>query len=337
MNNTKIISSFIFGIALVFLLASCGSSPEETDLTEDNAENSDHVQNDEYPKTLTVNEEEITIKQKPERIAVLSLDAAEAVLELNDADNVVAVPKSSTDESLSYKASAAAKVPHQMASATSLDPEQVLSFDTDLIIMTKLHHAEQDADQILQQAGIPLISLQTWNTFEHIYNNFELIGEAIGEQKRAEQIISDMKQKIEAVQKATKDTSKPSVLVISPLGPGTGPYFIGSSNIAYDIVRLAGGNNSADDLGLTRVTKASMEQIIKADPDYILLVQWKEGDDADIKEITSAPGWETLNAVKNGNTKTMTVKEIFYPNRYNADSVEHIAQWLHPEQFPSSQ
>lgn len=293
----------------------------------------DNVSDDSYPKTVMVNDEEVTINEKPKRIALLSLDAAEAVLEIGGADHVVAIPRSSTDPALAYQAEKATKVEHQITSATSLDPEQVLSFESDLLIMTKVHHAEQDADQILQQAGIPLISLSTWSTLEHIWANYALIGEAIGEKEQSEHIISEMKEKVEAVQAAIEGVAKPSVLVISPLGPGTGPYFIGSSNISYDIIRLAGGHHSADDLGLTRVTKASMEQIIKADPEYILLIQWKEGDTADLEAITGTPGWQTLQAVEKGNVKKMTVKQIFYPNRYNANSLEEIAKWLHPGRF----
>lgn len=288
---------------------------------------------DSYPKTVMVNDEEVTINEKPKRIAVLSLDAAEAVLEIGGAEHVVAVPNSSIDSALAYQAEKAAKVEHRITSATSLDPEQVLSFESDLLIMTKVHHAEQDADQILQQAGIPLISLNTWSTLEHVWANYVLIGEAIGEKEKAQQIISEMKENVKAVQAAVEGATKPSVLVISPLGPGTGPYFIGSSNISYDIVRLAGGHHSADDLGLTRVTKASMEQIIKTDPEYILLIQWKEGDTADLEAITATAGWQTLQAVEKGNVKTMTVKQIFYPNRYNVDSLEEIAKWLHPDRF----
>ncbi len=286
-----------------------------------------------FPKTLDVQGEQVTIEKKPERVAALSLDAAEAVLELSGASQLAAIPKSSTNSALAFQAEEAAKVEHQIASATSLDPEEVMSFNSDLLLMTKVHTAEQDADQLLMQAGIPIISLTAWNTMENLWNNYELIGNAIGAEEKAAQVIEDMKAKADHVQMKVDGAKKPSVMVISPLGPGTGPYFIGSSNISYDIVKRAGAEHSADTLGLTRVTKASIEQIIQADPDNIILIQWQEGDTKDLEEVTNTPGWETLQAVKNDRIKLMTVKELFYPNRYNADSLEEIAKWLHPDRY----
>lgn len=353
MQKKQIIKLFVV-VIFSFLLSACANTTKEretiTNPLQDEKTSSQNISKQDtemptaadpekqsaYPKTIMVQGKEVTINSQPKRIAVLSLDAAEAVLEIGGSQHVVAIPKSSTDPALAYRTEEAVQVKHKIASATSLDPEQVLSFEPDLIIMTKVHSAEQDADQLLKQAGIPLISLDPWNTIEQLWTNYELIGKAIGEEERAKQIIDEMKDKVTAVQSALEGVSKPSVLIISPLGPGTGPYIIGKSNISYDIVRRAGGNNSADDLGLTRVTKASMEQIMKADPDYILLIQWKEGDTSDLEAITNTAGWKSLKAVQQGNVKSMTVKQIFYPNRYNVDSLGEIARWLHPERFQSS-
>lgn len=321
----------VISLAVCFsfvLISACGSSKIEIDPTSKPV-----VQQNSFPKTITVQGEEVRIEKQPQRIAALSLDAAEAVLDISGAKHLAVIPKSSTDPALAFQAEEASKVEHKIASAASLDPEQVLAFQSDLIIMTKVHNAEQDADQLLKKAGIPILSLSAWNNFEHIWTNYAWIGEAIGEEDSAKQIIDEMKAKVDEVQQKLEGVAKPSVLVISPLGPGTGPYFIGSSNISYEIVKLAGANHSADELGITRVTKASIEQIIKTDPDYILLIQWKEGDAADLDEITNTPGWQTLKAVKGNNVKIMTVKQLFYPNRYNTDSLQELARWLHPDRF----
>lgn len=275
-------------------------------------------------------------QEPPQRIAALSLDAAEAVLEMAGSERVVVVPRSAADPALAYRVEEAARVEHQISSAASLDPEEVLSYDPDLIIMTKVHDSERDASALLEQAGIPILSTDAWNTFGEIWANYERIGRAIGAEKEAADIVAEMKSKVEAAEAAVRDIEdqdRSSVIVISPLGPGTGPYVIGPSNIAYEIAKRAGARHAADDLGLAKTTKASMEQIMKADPDYILLIQWREGDNADLEALTEAPGWSALRAVEAGNVKVMTVKELLYPNRYSAGRVEQIARWLYPERF----
>ncbi|WP_379209360.1 hypothetical protein [Paenibacillus sp. GCM10012303] len=50
--------------------------------------------------------------------------------------------------------------------------------------------------------------------------------------------------------------------------------------------------------------------------------------------ITGGQTWKlsTLQS-STGNVKTMTVKRMPYPNRYNIDTVAELAEWFHPGQF----
>ncbi len=180
-----------------------------------------------------------------------------------------------------------------------------------------------------------MLSLDVWNTFDKIEANYLLLGQALGASPQAEDIVREMRAKLDNTRQATLGRTQPTVLVLSPVGPGTGPYWIGASNISFDIVRQAGAVNVAEAWGVTRSVKASMEQVLKADPDFLVLLQWKQGDNADLDEITSSPGWSSLRAVKDHKVKIMTVKQMLYPNRYNADAVEELAQWFHPQlDFP---
>ncbi|MNJ35129.1 corrinoid ABC transporter substrate-binding protein [compost metagenome] len=271
--------------------------------------------------------------EEPMRIAALSLDAAEAVLELIDPSRIAVLTRSAADPDLAFNADKVSDEIIQIAGATSLDPEKIMSYNSDLLIMTKGHEQEKEASQMLEQAGIPLISLDVWDTFEKMEANYHILGQALGEEKAAKHITYEMNKKLETAHQAIAGKEQPSVLVISPVGPGTGPFLIGSSNISYDIVRHAGGNHLADELSLTRSTKASMEAILKADPDYIILLQWRQGDGSDLEELTMSAGWSTLAAVQNGQVHTMTVKQMLYPNRYNADTVTELARLFHPDTF----
>lgn len=286
-----------------------------------------------YPRTVQVGDSEITISSKPERIAALSLDAAEVVLELTDTERVVVVPRSIDNPSLAFRGDEGSRVANKIAGATSLDPEQVLSYNTDLLIMTKLHDKEKEATDLLEQAGIPIISLTSWSTMDALMANISIIATAIDEEDKGTAIVTDMKARQEKVIAALEGAEKPEVLVVSPLGPGTGPYLLGSSNISYDLVRIAGAEHGADTLGLTRTTKATIEQVIKADPDYILLVEWEEGSVGDMDEVTQTPGWSTLQAVQNGRVLRMPARKLLNPTRYSIDTLEEIAHWLHPERF----
>jgi iron complex transport system substrate-binding protein len=331
--------SIIFTLFTLLFVTGCGSTKgqneEQANVSLESTPAPTEQNNASYPRVISVNGKDITIPKKPERIAAISLDAADVALELVDPERMVVVPKSSSDSSLAYRTEEAGKVPNKIMGATSLDPEQVLSYNADLLIMTKLHNKEKEVNDILQQSGIPILTLESWKTIEDVMNNITIIGQAVGEDAKAEKIVTEMKIKLEKISKAVEGVNKPSVLVVSPLGPGTGPYLMGSSNISYDIVRLAGAVNAADQIGLTKTTKASIEQIIKADPEYILLIEWQEGKVGDLEEIMQTPGWSTLQAVQNNKVKQMPAKKLLNPNRYNVDHLEEIAKWLHPERFES--
>lgn len=104
--------------------------------------------------------------------------------------------------------------------------------------------------------------------------NYHDIAQLLGEEEKAEEIIHQMEQKIKQAQSLVKNYNQaPSVLILSQVGSNTGPYILGPSSIAYDLVQLAGGTPGSDLLGLEKSTPASIEHIIDMDPDYIILVE----------------------------------------------------------------
>ncbi|MED1797389.1 ABC transporter substrate-binding protein [Brevibacillus porteri] len=331
MNKKKRLTINWMILLTVVWVAGCGSPKDQSEqpLIHSTTQSAEQ----QYPITVSVDGKEVTILKKPQRIAALSLDAAEVVLELVEPERMTVVPKSISNRSLAYRTEEGSKVKNKIAGATSLDPEQILSYEADLLIMTKLHDKEKEANTLLQQSGIPIISLESWSTLDAVMANILTIGKATGETSKAEEIVADMRGRAEKVKKAIEGTNQPSVLVVSPLGPGTGPYLMGSTNISYDLVRLAGAKHAADNLGLSRTTKATIEQIIKADPEYILLVEWQEGKVDDMNDIMQAPGWSTLQAVKNEQVKRMPARKLLNPNGYSIDTLEEIARWLHPDRF----
>ncbi|GIP31533.1 ABC transporter substrate-binding protein [Paenibacillus sp. J2TS4] len=302
----------------------------------DKASTADREAQAEFPRQLTVGNETVTIDKRPVRIAALSLDTAEMVLELTDASHVAVAPRGIDDPTLARNTEAGQNIPNKIAGATMLDPEQVLSYDPDLVLLTTIHDGERDADPILKQAGIPLITFQEWNTLQKLQQHLQLIGQAIGQEDKAESIVADMNRRISAVENAVENSKvKPSVLVLSPVGPNTGPYLLGQTNISYDLVVKAGGVPAVDLIGVNRTTKASIEQVMKADPDMILVIEWDDKGDSELEEMMSQAAWQSLQAVHEGRVKKMKANQVTNPNLSVIDSLEEIAEWV--REFASGQ
>ncbi|MDO3681241.1 ABC transporter substrate-binding protein [Paenibacillus ehimensis] len=315
-------------LALLLLASACGPQASPADGSEGKAQAGTGA----YPRSIvTGGKHEVVVPAKPERIAALSLDTAEMALELADPSRIVVAPRSLDNEQLSVHAKQGKRIGTKITGATKLDPEQVLSYKPDLVLMTTIHDGEKDADPILKQAGIPVLTFKEWGTVRQIMDQLDLIGQALGEEEKAKAVTDRMKSKLDAIRNKVGErqaASKPTVLVLSPVGPNTGPYMMGPDNISSDLVRLAGGVPAVEAMGLSRTTKATIEQMMQADPDCILLSDWEGKKELAFRELTGSPGWSALKAVKEGRVRVMAAKQLVNANPAVVDSIAEIADFL---------
>lgn len=286
-----------------------------------------------FPRAVTIQDQQVVIEAMPQSIAALSLDVSEIVLSLVEPERIAAISQSTESDYLSHFDQQSKQVPVKVVGA-SIDPEQVLSFDTDLVLITLTHGAEQDATGMLQSAGIPLASFDRWHTIELLKQNIGLVGQLVGEENKAQSLIDQIEAEVSYVQSVVETIEeKPSVLVISQVSSNSGPYVLGPSSIAYDVVKQSGGTPGSDLLGLERTAAVSIEHIIDADPDYIILVEWGTTSD-EFSELIDSPGFQTLRAVASGQVKTMKARDLMISNPYAVlHGMNEISQWIHSDKF----
>lgn len=326
--RTNRIMTFLLLLSLFALTACSGTSGQSQTASESKSDK--ETTSSAFPKTVKSGDQSVQIEKKPERILAISHDAAEAVLELTDSSRVVSIPRTMENPFLAHNSEKAKEIPNQFAGASSLDPEKILSFKPDVLFLTNLHAQEKDADGLLKQAGIPMITFGPWSTADQIANNYMTIGSAIGEEERARELVTQMKDKVKKMEEAAaQKKEKPSLLVIAPVGPNTGPYLLGKSDISYDLIRLSGASAAIDTIGLERTSPATIEQVMKADPDYMLMAAWNDHAEEDFKKLMETPGWNTLKAVKNNRTKIMEAKHVLFPSLHITEAIEEISKWMH--------
>ncbi|MEI3612459.1 ABC transporter substrate-binding protein [Pseudogracilibacillus sp. SO30301A] len=285
-----------------------------------------------FPVTVEVDGKKITIEEKPENIIPMSLDVAEIVLELTETEIIAAITQGIDDEYLSTQSEKAKDIPSRIASAVNIDPEEILSYDADLLLLTKLHGQEEDADTILSQVDVPIISFSTMETVEDLLTNISIIGKAIGEEGKAEALVAQMEEEIASIQQSIPEkTDPPSVLVLSEVGPGTGLFMMGPGNISYDLIQLAGATPAVDSIGLDHSAKASVEQVMKMDPDYIFLLDFQGNGEEAHEELMNSPGWDSLQAVQNKNLKVLEVKYLMNPNTQVIEGLRLMVDWIYEE------
>ncbi|WP_235575701.1 iron ABC transporter substrate-binding protein [Roseovarius tolerans] len=150
------------------------------------------------------------------------------------------------------------------------------------------------ADRTQAQTGIPYVLID--GRFENTPAALRLMGDILGVPERAEQLASHVEQvfaRIDAILDDVPEAERPRVyLARGPEGLETGM----KGSINTEIIERAGGRNVADDGGATRgLVRASMEQVIVANPEII--VTWDRNFFA---SVFDDPLWQGIEAVQEG-------------------------------------
>jgi len=107
-------------------------------------------------------------------------------------------------------------------------------------------------------------------------------------------------------------------------------YTVGPGSFLNDLITLAGGTNIAAGAKSAYPT-ISTEEVIKADPDVIVLDDAAFGTTVD--SIAKRPGWSALAAVKNGRVYPLDPNLMSRPGPRIAEAAQVLAQLIHPELF----
>lgn len=179
----------------------------------------------------------------------------------------------------------------QVGMGKSYNMETVFSVSPDLVILPR---RMQSVIGQFEAAGLPVLVLDV-EKYDSIIDALTLVGKAIGQEDRAYQITSYLKNKISQVSAvAAKATNKPRVL------------FIGSSsqyNVSVDAmlqnetIKMAGGQSVTAGFPGDFWTEVDIEQIIKWNPEVIYMPIYSSYTRED---ITNNPVWANIDAVKNG-------------------------------------
>jgi len=116
--------------------------------------------------------------------------------------------------------------------------EAVLSLEPDLVLVASYTSAETVG--LLVAAGIPVLRLGDFGSFDEVASNLRLAASALGNEARAEQILADQDRRIETVRERVAGFAPPRVLVWEPTG-----YTKGRGTLMDEIIEVAGGFNVA--------------------------------------------------------------------------------------------
>lgn len=203
-----------------------------------------------------------------------------------------------------------------LQTGTNLTPTSVATYGIKTLALTEsCAHVESSKQSI---------------SIDDTYTDLTDLGEIFNVRPKATQVIDSMKSQIAAVQ--AKVASLPKITVFD-YDSGTSAPFTGPGLAMPNAeISLAGGTNIFASLKQSW-TSVSWEQVVKADPDCIIINDYSTPSAAaKEKFLETSPITKNLTAVKNRCFLPLSYDEVT-PSPRNAEAIVAIARWLHPSAF----
>lgn len=267
-----------------------------------------------FPVTLTDDAgREVTIEKKPERIVCLAPANTEIVYALGALDRVVGV---TTFDDYPPEVSSIAKVGDFM----NPNLEAIAAAKPDLVLATGGVQAETIAK--LEQTGAVVLAVDP-QSLDGVYAAIAMVGAAIGEPAKADEVVEEMQDELEAIQSTIEEAPVRCFIEIAqePL------YTAGPGTFINDLIDAAGGENVVTQEGYVAY---SLEQLLQDDPDVYLATKGSMSDPADIDK---RPGYSALSSVKAKKVFVLEDNLVSRPGPRCIQGIRQIAEALHPDAF----
>ena len=194
---------------------------------------------------------------KPQRIVSLNLCADQLVLRLAEPANIASVTLHAADPELSTMATAAAGIHANRGRA-----EEVVALGADLVFTAA--PSAQPTVFMLRRLGIEVVELALAESIEGVRGLVCEVAARLGEEARGEAAIAEMDARLAAV--AAVRGPRPRLAVLQARG-----HTAGSGTLIDEIVRIAGFENVATELGVTGSGYLGLESLVLARPDTVVL------------------------------------------------------------------
>lgn len=219
---------------------------------------------------------------------------------------------------------AAAAAKPKIGSVMQISVEKIISMRPDLVLATELSPRLQLAK--LEQLDIPVVRFAHARSFAEICEHFLALGQLLGLDRRAKQILAEIRERVEKVRAAVAGLPEQKVFLQIGTTPLNGS--IGSS-FTNDFIILGGGTNIVGDQSAAKV---DIEKVLTLDPDVIIIAIMGNETGLAARERDRWLQFAQLKAVKNNRVHVIDPDLVCSPSPLTfAASLEQIALLIHPQ------
>jgi iron complex transport system substrate-binding protein len=192
----------------------------------------------------------------PQRIVSINLCADQLVLALADRGQIAGLTRNATDPQMSGEAAKAKGIARLSNSA-----EQILAIEPDLIV--GMPASRSAALNALPRQDYPLLDLATANTLPEIYASIRDTAAAVGRPARGTALIARMESELAGLPRVGKGR-------VAAYYQRRG-YMTGTGTLIDELMTRVGLVNLAGKLGKPPLSQLSLEEMVAAQPDFLIV------------------------------------------------------------------
>jgi len=245
-----------------------------------------------WPRTIIINDKEIVISEKPERLATISLGHDEILFGITDSTQIVATTSFAQEEGSNIQ------VKSEGLPTISSDPETIIAQDPDIVFADP--YASPELIDALEDFGIVVIQTQLNNSIDGRKNDVWLMSYITGNLVNAKYLVEKIDNNIQSLEKLITDQQNTKMKVIT-LSWWDAYWTAGSGSTEDSIIKLAGAINLSAENDVESNSTIDKELLISMDPEIILItqsVQW--GGNDFYNDLLADDSLSSIQAIKNG-------------------------------------
>ncbi len=263
-----------------------------------------------------------TAQTQTTRIITVGGSIAETVWALGGGSQVIATDESTTFPPEVFRMP---RVPY----VRNLTSEGILSLGPTLILASDDAGPQAALDQI-KAAGTDLLLIKEEESLEGVISKIRIIGEVLGAEDLAEELISDNEKQYATAEGQRKVlSSQPTVMFVLSVRNGSSFMVAGTNTGAEKMIQLAGGKNAMD--SFQGYKPVSNEAILAANPDFVLVMQSR------LDEVSSAlkntQGINLISASQKDQIVGMDGNKLLGFGPRFGSAILELMSLLHPEEF----
>lgn len=255
----------------------------------------------------------VSIENAPSRIVSLAPSITELIFAIGQGERVVGVTRYCN---YPPQTSSIAKV------GGMLDPdyERILLLKPDIVMISK-EGSRRDVVSRLESLGIKTFILGS-GSISGILDSIRVLGKITNSEGKSERLINELIERMESIRKQSRGLRRIRVLFLIWERP---MIAVGGGTFIDEMIELAGGLNVARN-GITRYPRLSREDILRMNPEVIILTEDLNGGD-----ISGGDGslLKKVDAVRNGRIYRVNPDYYERPGPRFIEGVEELFRILH--------